>query len=61
MTLLGSLRYVRGSKKSLPLRLWSRGGVEEGDALGCVVEEKVRSSSGLSMLVAFGATLASEE
>ena len=37
------------------------GAVKEGIALGCVVEQKVRSSSGLSMLKTWGASLASEE
>ena len=35
--------------------------MKEGIALGCVVEQKVRSSSGLSMLKTWGASLDSEE
>ena len=35
--------------------------VKEGVALGCVVEQKVRSSSRLSMLKTWGASLASEK
>ena len=38
-----------------------QGVVKEGIALGCVVEQKVRSSSGLSMLKTWGVSLASEE